>query len=85
MPSLLLLSALSPRAVAAWPSDGDWQALTVDGSALLDNADVVASTQLDLVSDKEPAGYWAADDATLYFRLRLGSEPCASYDSDSGE
>ena len=85
MSSVLLISALSPRAVAAWPADGDWQPLTVDGADLLDNADVVASTQLDLVSDTEPAGYWAADESTLYFRLRLGGEPCSSYDSNSGE
>ncbi|MFT5682248.1 MAG: outer membrane protein OmpA-like peptidoglycan-associated protein [Myxococcota bacterium] len=85
MSSYLLIAALSPPAMAAWPGTGEWQPLTVSGAALLDNADVLGSQQLDLVSDKDTTGYWSTDATNLYFRLRLGGEPCSSYDGGSGD
>ncbi|MDG1480529.1 MAG: OmpA family protein [Myxococcota bacterium] len=85
MSSYLLIAALSPRAMAAWPGTGEWQPITVSGAELLDNADVLGSQQLDLVSDKDTVGFWSTDATSLYFRLRLGGEPCSSYDGGSGD
>ena len=63
-------------AALAWPTD--WTPIPRSGADLTDNADdqVNADGQVDLVGDTSfPAGFWALDEDTLYFRMRANEGP----------
>ena len=62
----------------AWPTDSDWVPLTQSGVDLVDERDDHQhdDDSVDLVGTAaSPAGYWATDGDTLWFRMRLDDDP----------
>ncbi|HJN74323.1 MAG TPA: OmpA family protein [Myxococcota bacterium] len=78
---MLILLSLN---VHAWPAEGDWVPLTMDGVDLVDERDDHQHDDdaVDLVGTAaDPAGFWATDGETLWFRVRIDEDPW----SDSSE
>ncbi len=87
---MLLITTLLPISLAAnWPSEADWQPLTLSGAPLQDiEGDHYRSTEspgdnsLDIVGDADdPAGFWYADGDDVFFRMRITETPW----QDSGQ
>ncbi|MBN1335049.1 MAG: hypothetical protein JXB39_03715, partial [Deltaproteobacteria bacterium] len=73
------IALLSPLA-AAWPEDAGWLPLEMDHAPLEEPADDVVGLASegaqDLVGDAEnPSGYWAFDEDSFYFRMRVAASP----------
>lgn len=88
--SLILLVAatasLAPGRAYAWPADDAWVAFLQSGSPILDvvgdaeQGDGGVHGSVDLVSDTSTdpdaaAGFWYADDDSLYLRMRVDEDP----------
>ena len=68
----------------AWPTDADWAPLTQAGVDLVDERDDHQhdDDSVDIVGTaSDPAGFWASDGDTLWFRIRVDEDPW----SDSSE
>src|SRR6266481_9485844 len=73
--AFLLRSASS--AAQIFPPDNGWEPVTIGGNVLHDMAgDVsVGANARDIVGDVNPAAFVSADDAYVYFRLRVAANP----------